>query len=431
MSGGVFVIILTGKKKEEFMLRQIKVKKNFRQIVDTPLVTGDTKAYEIVWEIGDKAKGATLQITAIRNDRTTVCDTCEITDGVARYILKNNMYGISGSMRLMLSVVADNSILTEKVLCFNVMVGCDLADLEGEDTLPAVTKLVLDVDKAKEHAESEENPHNVTKEQLGLGYVEKAFSQIMTNKVTGEEEVTLTDANEHLKISSVGVLGNCIQEEGAFLDNPKEVVCVENPEITVGGKTVKLNVKLYGIKNTDGEFLARDRIYAENGKMYLSREVEILDKPENFRFSKVSEMEETVLYKNTYNGTSKSGTYGFCNRLNYGYIYYTDTPGIMVGTNMMYIRLPKTEFPDAATVNAKIAEIFAKGEKFAVYYASKDPKVTELDETSLIPVLENKGNVTATVKAEIPAGVEIGYSQKLTGVIEELRNAIIAMGGEI
>ena len=58
------------------MLRQIKVKKNFKQMVDTPLVTGDTKAYELIWDIGEEASGATLQIIAKRNDLSMICDTC-------------------------------------------------------------------------------------------------------------------------------------------------------------------------------------------------------------------------------------------------------------------------------------------------------------------------------------------------------------------
>ncbi len=415
------------------MLRHIKVKKNFKQIVDTPLVTGDTKAYEIVWDVGEEARGATLQIIAKRNDLSTICDTCKIgNDGIARYVLKNNMYAISGSMRLMLSVVSEESILTERVLCFNVMLGSDAATEPGEDVFPAFTKVVIEVEKLKKHEENRKNPHNVTKEQLGLGYIENAFSQIMTNKASGENELTLTDSNEYLKINSIGILGNSEQKGEPTLESPSEVVCVENPEITAEGISAKLNIKLYGIKNSDGTFIARDRIFAENGKMYIRREVKIVNKLSDFNFATVSHGEQTNLFRNTITCSSKSGTYGFCNRLPYSYVYNSQTAtGIMASTNLMYLRLPANEFPDAQTVNAKIKEIFDSGETFEVYYAEKEPLTEEIKDTSLLEMTKLKGNITASVKANIEAGIEIGYNQKLNGVIEEIKNAIIAMGGEI
>ncbi len=427
------VKILSGKTEGGIMLRQIRVKKNFKQIVDTPLVTGDNRAYEIIWDIGEEAANATLQIIAKRNDLSMICDTCEISGGgVARYILKNNMYAISGSMKLMLSVISGESILTERVLCFSVMVGTGIMESNGEDGPPPFTKVADDVEKLKEHLNDRENPHNVTKEQLGLEYLENAFAGIMTNTASGEGYVSVTDGNEYLKINSIGVLGNCVQEEEPTLDNPVEIVCVENPEITVGGTTAKLNVKLYGIQNVDGEFIARDKIYAEGGKVYISRSISVLDKLSDFKFTLASSSAGTTLFKSNYSGASKSGTYGFCNRLSYGFIYAAENvTGVMVGSNMMYMRLPADEFPDAATVNNKIKEIFDNGGTFEVYYANKEPVITEIEDEGLLSMLELKGNISASVKSNIDAGIEIGYNQKLNGVIEEIKKAIVAMGGEV
>ena len=85
------------------MKRIINVGTSYAQKIQTPLITSDTNAYELIWEVGNL--DGMFKITAKRADDETVFDYGTINEGIASYTLASDMYSKEGWLTLYLSIV--------------------------------------------------------------------------------------------------------------------------------------------------------------------------------------------------------------------------------------------------------------------------------------------------------------------------------------
>lgn len=200
------------------MFRTINVGNKTQEYIETPLVPDDVFAYKIVWNTGEKG-GGILKVTALLSDGSVIYDTGTISqDGEAVYVLESSMYSVSGSMELRLSYVSGSSVLTDRILYFNVLEGA------GEDNSYAETKyLALDslltkansvLNGASSHFVNNENPHNVTKEQVGLSNVDntsdmdKPLSYATENALDNNTPLNKVKANNVKKVLLPNLKGN-------------------------------------------------------------------------------------------------------------------------------------------------------------------------------------------------------------------------------
>lgn len=137
------------------MKRIIKTNNNFCQYVDTPLIPSDVNSYMISWNIGSGAVGASLKVSAKKSDGTVIEDVGEVdSKGMATYTLKNNMYAAEGELILRLTVVQNGEVLTDKELILEVAKAWDEAPIEGDDRVPALSTLIIQVNDTSSRVEA-------------------------------------------------------------------------------------------------------------------------------------------------------------------------------------------------------------------------------------------------------------------------------------
>ncbi len=149
------------------MKRQIKVvSTDFRYHYPDPIIIGDVNAYEIIFSAQEDMTGYIMSVKAKRADGSTVEDTGTIEGKTASYTLKNNMYALKGKLELWVAITSSNGdYVTKGCIDATVDTSGDDPAIAGDDRVPALTQLIIDVqavnDVATEAAEkaktSEEN----------------------------------------------------------------------------------------------------------------------------------------------------------------------------------------------------------------------------------------------------------------------------------
>lgn len=121
------------------MKRQIIPENSYTTYSELPLVPGDVRAYEIIFDLGSSFDNATFKVVAKRADGVLVEDIGTVdSSGIARYTLANNMYCVPGELVVRLCVLHDNSSLTDREIVFNV------ADAGQSTTAPETTITLTD-----------------------------------------------------------------------------------------------------------------------------------------------------------------------------------------------------------------------------------------------------------------------------------------------
>lgn len=125
------------------MMRNIYVGDCYSRKVVTPLITTDQNAYKIVWD--SKCTSGSFKITALKADGTSVFDFGELSgEGLATYIVKNNMYDEEGPLKLFLAIVDQSSITTCREINFTVKKGADEASFAQDNANP-INSLAMQV----------------------------------------------------------------------------------------------------------------------------------------------------------------------------------------------------------------------------------------------------------------------------------------------
>ena len=177
------------------MKRKIIVGKEFVTYVKTPLIADDVQAYCIVWKIGNEAKGAGLLVNAKRSDGVTVTDFGTVDkDGVGEYVLAGNMYSVTGSLEIRLSVVSETTTLTEKMLVFDVIAGNGNESIESEDNVPLLTTVLAKTAEAV--AKAENIPQKVSQLENDCGFLSEVTSEnIVKGSITPEKTTFYEELN--------------------------------------------------------------------------------------------------------------------------------------------------------------------------------------------------------------------------------------------
>ena len=247
------------------MYRDITIKndRNFT-VVFNNAVADDVQAYRIVYHMPYEVAGNIL-ITAKRPDGVVIQDTALITGNTAYYTLKNNMYNVEGTTTVRVSIVTDTGqVVTQKEILLTTIPSNDGANLSGDDRVPALSSLIVQcVDAAKQsneaagyareqgdyaenmgdyakskvdelnfHIADKYNPHDVTKEQIGLG------------NLSNEQQATKTEFDGHAEDEDVHVTPEKQLEINKIGELYKGVISVPQIDETV-------NTGLYYIHYAD------------------------------------------------------------------------------------------------------------------------------------------------------------------------------------
>ncbi|MBO5098995.1 MAG: hypothetical protein J6C16_02380, partial [Clostridia bacterium] len=125
------------------MVRNIYVGDNYSRKVITPLITTDQNSYRIIWDT--KCKNGVFKITAVKSDNSAVFDFGELSDeGVATYVIANNMYDIEGPLKLFLAIVEEKSVTTCREISFTVREGANEATFAENNANP-INSLTMQV----------------------------------------------------------------------------------------------------------------------------------------------------------------------------------------------------------------------------------------------------------------------------------------------
>ena len=100
-------------------------------------------------------------------------------------------------------------------------------------------------------------------------------------------------------------------------------------------------------------------------------------------------------------------------------------------TTVLYIRLYKADIPDLAAYKAWLAAQYAHGTPLTVVYALAVPAVTDITDTPSGQALLALRGTYPTTEVTCDADCEVKYNRDINKAIQNLTNAILAMGGNI
>ena len=134
--------------------RQIKiVSTDFRYRYPDPIIIGDVNAYEIVFTSNEDMTGYIMSVKAKRVDGSTVEDTGFIDGKVATYTLKNNMYSLKGKLEIWVAITSESGdYITRGLIEADVDTSGDEPTISGDDRVPALTQLIINVQAINEVA---------------------------------------------------------------------------------------------------------------------------------------------------------------------------------------------------------------------------------------------------------------------------------------
>ena len=439
------------------MKRIIKSDSEFYQYIKTPLYTDDVYAYQIV--INNVPSNSGFLINAKRADGEVITDSGVADGETLKYTLSSNMHSVEGELLLRVQLLNGSSTVTEKTFIFDVVKG-EKGTINASTDQPVLNTVVITLSGLKQdlntHTLNFLNPHNVTKEQIGLSNadntsdkekplsdIDKAlFNNIKQNTLKAENEILIKDNNKLLPVKGIEVLGKSVQDGTPTLDTPYEIKSIQNPTITFTyGDNVKSvtfdGITLRGVKS------GKDRIYTENGKVYFEQNIRN-SKPSTFESAKFIEYlysddcykkPSWTQYSQTNDVMSNIGMHGGKAEITGTFHWYIADRGTLPQYVHIYPAV-STDWSDGKTAHQWIID--NAGVEFEYQYLLKTPKVTEItgdSATELIAILEEikeqEFSVSFSSGNNIAVTGSVTYNQDLNKVIDNLTNAIIALGGTV
>ena len=136
------------------MKRQIKTIPNeFSYRYPQPIIMEDVKAYEIVFTSNEDMSGNVMSVQVTRSDGVIIDDVGQINGNTATYTLKNNMYAVAGDITIWVAITADNGQhITQGSIEAEVISNGGEASISGDDRVPALTQLIINVQAINEVA---------------------------------------------------------------------------------------------------------------------------------------------------------------------------------------------------------------------------------------------------------------------------------------
>ena len=154
----------------------IKYNRDYAHYTNVVLVSGDVNAYRISFDTPWDLTGCTFKVTCRRADDAIVTDIGEAGGSEATYIVANSMYSIAGDIAFQLTLIDGNgTVLTACEVSACVVEG-NGEGIQAENLTPVLDSVLINVAKIntalEEHKADKDNPHAVTKAQVGLENVD-------------------------------------------------------------------------------------------------------------------------------------------------------------------------------------------------------------------------------------------------------------------
>lgn len=457
---------------------------------DIVFTTGDKHGYCLEFSFYDNGQkmntaGFGLTVKAKRADGAVIIDSAVTDENGARYVVADNAYGAAGELELEIALSrADGSYVTAKVLHMTVREGFGEEGLAAADNEPILAKLeaqALAVQGAVNTMQSELTAHKTDADAHEEAFsAERArFNPIYCNALFGSAEgasITVSDAVEGtpLALTLYGKCTETLADSSAEKspDNPATItgigesgsvtVTVTDADGTAQEIEIPLSAPLYGICHpTTGEWLVRDEIRVEDGKVFLIRNIGKTQITENARYITVDAGDKTFAFVYVIQDMSKYGnTYGASGvhdkkrlailspLLKSGLSNNNNTPtDIALGypggyDRQICIRISRATL--GVTSEATADEIKAAFKtwvsdynsthdiKFDVYYLMKTADTTDVTDTeagqALLALVSQNGD---TITNSDGADMSLTYNRDINKALAEINNAIIALGGTI
>lgn len=276
------------------MVRNIYVGDNYSRKVITPLITTDQNSYRIIWDT--KCKNGVFKITAVKSDNSAVFDFGELSDeGVATYVIANNMYDIEGPLKLFLAIVEEKSVTTCREISFTVREGANEATFAENNANP-INSLTMQVvansnenatklQKLKDYGETDVY---ILKKGEDITVSENVVTKLLKHDFSnydaiafpeGITEINLPDtnnggdtpltANKVIMPKSLKAIGRCSFSNLAQWDDENNLI---DSSIVVDVKEYVLNEGL----ETIGSYAFADNIYME--KVNIPESVKVINR---------------------------------------------------------------------------------------------------------------------------------------------------------
>ena len=276
------------------MVRNIYVGDNYSRKVVTPLITTDQNSYRIIWDT--KCKSGVFKITAVKSDNSAVFDFGELSDeGVATYVIANNMYDTEGPLKLFLAIVEDESVTTCREISFTVREGANEATFAENNANPINSLTMQVVTNSNENATKLQNLKDygetdvyILKEGEDITVSENVVTQLLNHDFfnydaiafpEGITEINLPDINNGgdtpltakkvIMPKSLKAIGRCSFSNLAQWDDKNNLI---DSSIVVDVKEYVLNEGL----ETIGSYAFSDNIYLE--KVNIPESIQVINR---------------------------------------------------------------------------------------------------------------------------------------------------------
>lgn len=292
------------------------------------------------------------------------------------------------------------------------------------------------------------------------------FNPIYCNALFGSAEganITVSDAVEGtpLALTLYGKCTETLSDSSAEKspDNPATItgigesgsvtVTVTDADGTAQEIAIPLSEPLYGIKHpTTGEWLVRDEIRVEDGKVQLAHNIKKYEITGDEQYINTLNTTLMVIVPNAIGVIRIPTLSQMCYAVISTHIKSTGVynTGINLGYQGDYNWQIKINIPTTYTgitsedsaderktkLRAWLSELYNAGTPLTCYYAVEVPPVTDITDTeagqALLALVSQNGT---TITNSEGADMEITYNRDINKAFAEINNAIIALGGTI
>ncbi|MBQ3553840.1 MAG: hypothetical protein IJA08_04095 [Clostridia bacterium] len=445
---------------------------------------GDARGYRLDFSFYNgkekiSTEGCALSVKAKRADGAVVIDSGVIRGEECYWVAADNAYSVGGSLELEVALSkTDGTFVTICVIFASVREGFGEKGLASSNNEPILAKLSaqsLLAQAAVSAHKTDAGAHAELFEKERATF-NSLYAPALIDETESDTELVVADAVKDTPLA-LSIYGACTETLPAgvtekSIENPATIAGVgESGSVTVmvtdgeSGETtieIPLDAPLYGIRHPEtGEWLARDEIRVEDGKVKLVQNIVKLKITSDMRHISAGTMgqsdTEIRLAPTNENGAlSAYGTTGGYNvarcavcslQLMTGIDAYGYPADIALGyaggyighilckisNDVLGVTSSSTEGERVAAFKNWVTNYNVGSDvPFTMYFKTGHPKtidITDTDAGKLLLALSANGNMTVKTNENSPVGMR--YHRNIKSAYEELKNAMIAMGGTI
>ena len=438
---------------------------------------GDARGYRLDFSFFNGkekilAEGCALSVKAKRADGAVVIDTGVIRGEECYWIAADNAYGVAGNLELEVALSKpDGTFATTCVIFASVREGFGEKGLASSDNEPILAKLTaqsLLAQAAVSAHKTDAGAHAELFEKERATF-NSLYAPALIDETESDTELVVADAVKDTPLA-LSIYGACKETlpEGVTeksIENPATITGVgENGSVTVmvtdgeGQETdieIPLDSPLYGIRHPEtGEWLARDEIRVENGKVMLIRNVRTMAVTGSEQYITAlsglnSKSEVYVLNWNIppmASGNTENRLAVLIPQLKTGMSDSSGPEDVVLGyeggykwhlcmaidNSVLGVDSSTSDTERASAFRAWVKEYNKTSEIPLMAYHIGSAQETDLSDTDAgkrLLALAANGNMMVKTNENSPVGMR--YHRDIKSAYEELKNAIVAMGGVI